>query len=225
MFRYKPWRLGVSEFQAGDAPDDLMKRADLALYQAKDRGGNRVAATPKNPWMNGRPKLGVSLVRLLPRPSPERRDRRKRQPASDALIARVCAVIDLLIASGLDEEAACEAMAQRLIVADLPLPRDREKTSSWPKHLREQGEFLRNAVPTKEATSEYESVVTAIGAIAPHERVRWVLENDVWDRRRRTASIPGSTWIANAPSKLTSFDTEVTAASASIERMELSGSR
>jgi len=117
-------------------------------------------------------------------------------------------VIDLLIASGLDEEAACEAMAQRLIVADIPLPRGRGKALSWLKHLREQGELLRKAVPTKEATSEYESVVAAIGAIAPHERVRWVLENEVWDRRKRTASIPGSTWIASAPSKLTSLDTE-----------------
>jgi len=126
-------------------------------------------------------------------------------------------VIDLLIASGLDEGAAREAVAQRLIVADIPLPRDREKTSSWPKHLREQGEFLRNVVPTKEATSEYEGVVTAIGAIAPHERVRWVLENEVWDRRKRTASIPGSAWIASAPSKLTLLDTEVPASSASLE--------
>jgi len=81
--------LGVSEFQAGDTADDLMKRADLALYQAKDKGGGGVATTPDNSWMNMRRSFGVSLVRLLPRPSPQIMDRRNRQSASDALIARV----------------------------------------------------------------------------------------------------------------------------------------
>ena len=52
-------------FQTGDKPNDLMKRADLALYQAKHSGGNCVATTPKASWMNQRPHLGVSLVRLL----------------------------------------------------------------------------------------------------------------------------------------------------------------
>jgi len=183
------------ESEVGDTVDDLMKRADLALYQAKDRGGDNVATTPKESWMNGRPSLGVSLVRLLPRPSPEIRDRRERQPASDALIARVCAVIDLLIASGLDEDVAFEAMSQRLIVADIPVPNDRGATSSWRNYLREQREVLRNGTPTEGALTEYRSVVAALDAMAPHERVRWALENEVWDRRRTRPSFPSSAWI------------------------------
>ncbi len=198
--------LGVSEFQAGDSADDLLKRADLALYAAKDRGGNCVATTPKNSWMNRRPRLGVSLVRLLSRPSPEIRDRRKQQPASDALIARVCAVIDLLIASGLDEEMAREAMAQRLSLAEIPPPRGQKVRSSWRNCLREQREILRTGEAPKDSIEEYESVVAAIDAIAPHERVRWVLENEIWDRRRTRPGAPRRTLIPTTVSELVPGD-------------------
>lgn len=187
--------MGVSEYQPGDSPDDLMKRADLALYQAKGRGGDAVATTPKDSWMNGRPRHGVSLVRLLPRPSSEVRDRRKRQPASPALVARVCAVVDLLIASGLDEDVAFETLGQRLVVADIPLPKKRNASSSWPAYLREQRVWLRSEEPAEEVLKEYRSVVDALDAMAPHERVGWALENDVWDRRRERASVPTSVWI------------------------------
>lgn len=198
--------LGVSEFQVGDTADDLMKRADLALYKAKDEGGNSVAATPKESWMNERPSLGVSLVRWLPRSSAEIKDRRKRQSASDALIARVCAVMDLLITSGLDEDVASKALGQRLIAADVPLPKSRKARTDWPNYLREQREVLRNGAPTEEAIVEYKGVVAALDAMAPHERVRWALGNEVWDRRRAKPSIPSSAWIPSQLPEPTSGD-------------------
>jgi diguanylate cyclase len=33
--------LGIAQFQPGDTIDDLMKRADLTLYRAKEEGGDR----------------------------------------------------------------------------------------------------------------------------------------------------------------------------------------
>jgi two-component system cell cycle response regulator len=97
--------LGVGEFHPGDTADDLMKRADLALYRAKDGGGDNVATTPPDSWMNGQ-------------------ERRSMRPASDRLVARVCAVMDLLITAGLSEDLAARAMAQRLTAAGVPAPSD-----------------------------------------------------------------------------------------------------
>ena len=144
--------------------------------------------------MNGRPSLGVSLVRLLPRPSAEVRGRREMQPASDVLVARVCAVIDLLVASGLDEELAYEAMAQRLIGAEIPPP-NRGPESCWANCLRELREILRNGRPTEEALNEYKNVIAALDATAPHERVQWALDNEVWDRRQNRSSVPRIAWV------------------------------
>lgn len=80
--------------------------------------------------------------------------------------------------SGLDEDVAHEVMAQCLVAAGIPLPKDRESSSSWPICLREQ-----------------KRVVAAVNAVAPHERVRWVLENEAWDRRGTRPNVPKSIWI------------------------------
>jgi diguanylate cyclase (GGDEF)-like protein/PAS domain S-box-containing protein len=57
---YVTGSFGVTELQAGDTPETMLRRADRALYQAKDRGRNivvqlgtgyqEVVATPKRSW-------------------------------------------------------------------------------------------------------------------------------------------------------------------------------
>ena len=44
--------LGVGELHPGDTVDDLMKRADLALYRAKDEGRNCIATTSPDSWIS-----------------------------------------------------------------------------------------------------------------------------------------------------------------------------
>jgi diguanylate cyclase (GGDEF)-like protein len=34
--------IGIAQFESSDLPNDLLQRADQALYKAKDKGRNRV---------------------------------------------------------------------------------------------------------------------------------------------------------------------------------------
>ena len=57
--------MGVSEFHVGDTADDLLRRADLALYQAKLEGRNRVAEPPPEEWIHEHSRQ--SVIRSLAR--------------------------------------------------------------------------------------------------------------------------------------------------------------
>jgi diguanylate cyclase (GGDEF)-like protein len=179
--------LGVAELHAGDSIDDLMKRADLALYRAKQEGRDRVATTPPESWMGDRPRLGVSIARHLPVPAPTLRDRRKGAPPGPGLYARIFAIIDLLIASGLREDTAAQIMAQRLTRAQVPSPEDVAPEEWWRDILDRRAAF-RAGDATSETLQDYRNVVSAIESIPPHDRVECALSNDLWDRRRMVAS-------------------------------------
>ena len=183
--------LGVGELQEGDTIDDLMKRADLALYRAKQEGRDRVATTPSDSWMSQRPRLGVSLAQWLTKPSPEVKDRRKSAPPGDALYARLFAIIDLLISSGLSEEIAAQIMAERLSLAHVSPPKMAEGETWWRDILDRRAAF-RAGDATEHSLQEYQNVVAAIETIAPHERVECALANDLWDRRRMVAGERGA---------------------------------
>jgi diguanylate cyclase (GGDEF)-like protein len=173
---------GVSEFQPGDTADEVMKRADVALYRAKAEGRNRIATTLNNSLMGERP-LQARGFRERARLSPEARERRRGQPACDGLLARVCAVIDLLIASGLSEEIATQTMAQRMVSAGIPFPRNAQ-CEKWGDYLMAWRTAFQRGVARNAALEEYRNVVAAINSIPPQDRVDCVLESDLWNRRR-----------------------------------------
>ena len=109
-------------------------------------------------------------------------ERRKAHPPSDALLARVCAVIDLLIASGLSEEIATQTMVQRMIAAGVPVPESEEADNWWKSMLAWKAAF-RNGAATDDTLKEYQNVLEAIDSLPLHERVELVLGNELWDRR------------------------------------------
>lgn len=61
---------GVTELQAGDTPETMLRRSDRALLQAKDQGRNQVVQLgngmveeePKSRWFNFKPWSGGALV-------------------------------------------------------------------------------------------------------------------------------------------------------------------
>jgi two-component system cell cycle response regulator len=173
---------GVSEFQPGDTVDELMKRADIALYRAKAEGRNCVAPTPTIPSISKRLHQDGHF-RARPRPSPEVRERRRGLAACDGLLARVCAVVDLLVASGLTEEIAAQTLAQRMVSAGIPFPGN-ARCEGWGDYILAWRAAFRDGVTSDRALEEYCNVVAAIDSIPPQDRVDCVLENDLWNRRR-----------------------------------------
>jgi hypothetical protein len=123
---------GVSEFRPGDTADEVMKRADVALYRAKAAGRNCVVKAEKNNQTKRANE--ASRYRERARTSTEFRDRRHGHPACEGLLARVCAVVHLLVASGLSEEIATQTMAQRMVSAGIPFPKNAQ-CERWGDYL------------------------------------------------------------------------------------------
>ena len=111
-------------------------------------------------------------------------NRRKQRPPSEELLARASAVIDLLIKAGHEEAEAAQIVMRRLMAMGVPPPRQGGDARGW-RRLLEWRTELGHGLVSQEAQAEYKDFSREIEAIPAQERVKRVLDDQLWDRRRR----------------------------------------
>lgn len=111
-------------------------------------------------------------------------NRRRRRPPSEVLLARACAVIDLLIKAGHDESEAAQMVMRRLMAAGVPPPQQGGDARGWRRLLEWRAE-LSHGLVSNEAQLEYRDFTREIETIPANERVKRVLDEQLWDRRRQ----------------------------------------
>jgi hypothetical protein len=111
-------------------------------------------------------------------------NRRKQLPPSDLLLARGAAVIDLLIKAGTDEGEAAQTVMRRLVAVGVPPPKQGGDARGW-RRLLEWRTSLVHGLVSSEAQQEYRDFTREIDAIPADQRVRRVLDEQLWDRRRK----------------------------------------
>ena len=110
--------------------------------------------------------------------------RRKRHPPSEVLLARVSALIDLLIKAGSHEAEAAQMVMRTLVAAGIPAPQQGGDARGW-KRLLEWRTDLTNGLVTEKAQQEYLAFTRKLKTIPAPQRVQCVLDEKLWDRRRK----------------------------------------
>jgi hypothetical protein len=129
-------------------------------------------------------ELEVVLQKLREPQGNDIAKRRKGRPPSEALLARASAMIDLLIKAGNDESKAAQAVMRLLMAAGVPPPQKGGDARGW-RRLLEWRDRLGHGIVSAEAQQEYEEFSREIAAIPANERVRRVVDEQLWDRRRK----------------------------------------
>ena len=115
------------------------------------------------------------------------RNRRKNYPPSDALLARVSAIIDLLVKAGYEESEAAQTMMRRLFAVGVQPPPKGGDARGW-RRLLEWRSNLLHGLASLEAKTEYEDFTKELEEIPAGERIKVVLDSNPWDRRRKKSA-------------------------------------
>jgi hypothetical protein len=98
------------------------------------------------------------------------------------MLARVAAVIDLLVKAGYDEERAAQLIMRKLMAAGVAAPAGGD-ARGWKRLLFWRAD-LSFGLASAEAKEEYRDFTRELETIPPGDRVRRVLAEQLWDRRR-----------------------------------------
>jgi Flp pilus assembly pilin Flp len=104
-------------------------------------------------------------------------ERRRRRAPSDTILARSCAVIDLLVRSGYSEAQAIHAVTNRMLAVDITGGKSAEATN-W-RRLKQWRANLLEGVASEVAQAEYYLFARQLKG----KMAREVLRKGLWDRR------------------------------------------
>jgi len=93
-------------------------------------------------------------------------------------------VIDLRIKTGHDESESAQIVMRRLVAAGVPPPQKGGDARGWRRLLEWRNE-ISQGFGSQEAQLEYRDFTREIDAIPANERVQRVLDEQLWDRRRK----------------------------------------
>lgn len=111
-------------------------------------------------------------------------NRRRRKPPSDPYLARMSAVIDLLVKGGYDEAEAAQVVMRKMLAAGVPPPQRGGDARGWKRLLAWRAD-LSHGIGSPEAKHEYREFSRDIDDIPVNDRVNRVLGEQLWDRRRK----------------------------------------
>lgn len=116
-------------------------------------------------------------------PPPVVKDMRSgRSATADDLLARICAVIELLIQGGYPAEAAAQTVARQMLASGIQMPEGGD-ARGW-KRLLQWHNRLVHARKRGPDYEEYLRFKAELNAIPPEQRIRAALAGRLWDRRR-----------------------------------------
>ncbi len=107
--------------------------------------------------------------------------------ASEAVLARASAVIDIMVQGGDNPEHAAQMLARQLLVVGIKLPETGGDARAW-KRLFNWRNHLIHHKRTGAAWQAYCAFKEELAEIPPDERLRRAVGEKLWDRRHEQVS-------------------------------------
>ncbi|MFQ5627016.1 MAG: hypothetical protein ACE5FM_10230 [Methyloligellaceae bacterium] len=117
----------------------------------------------------------------------ERNERRGTTEASDALMARVSAIIDVMVQGGESPEHASQVLTRQLLAVGVILPKTGGDARAWKRVYYWRNNLLhhKREGPAWDVYCEFKE---KLANIPPAERMRVAVGEQLWNQRRRENS-------------------------------------
>ena len=165
-------------YEKGVAEADLAPLVKLhAAVKAADKPQSAGATAPAPA-----PAPAVD-VRSAPTGYYDLNERRGTMEVSDALMARISAIIDVMVQGGQNPEHASQVITRQLLVVGVKLPMSGGDARAWKRVLYWRNNLLHHKREGP-AWDVYCAFKEKLAKIPPAERLRIAVDEQLWDQRR-----------------------------------------